>query len=92
MPGATPDTVLTTRVGSSCRAVSAMMKFLPAKKMKLPKTSTLSTSGSTTRPERPFDFPQSGQIAVKKIGHQSDDVDDERAVFSSQGSPRPSYW
>src|SRR4051794_33118995 len=50
MPGATPETVLTTLVGSSCRAVSAMMKFLPAKKMKLPRTSTLSTSGSTTRP------------------------------------------
>ena len=31
-------------------------------------------------PERPFDFPQSGQIAVKKIGHQGDDVYDERAV------------
>ena len=57
MPGATPVIVRTTMCEPCpCRSISGMMKFLPAKKMKLPRMRILSANGSTTRPKAPSTF------------------------------------
>ena len=74
MPGATPEIVLTTSSGWQVAvAVSGMMKFLPAKKMKLPEDQHLVDERVDDPPERPLDLPPPGEVAVEEVGAQRDE-------------------
>ena len=81
MPGATPETVFTTRVGSG-RPTAGLAddEVLAGEEDEAAQHQHLVHQRVDDAAERALHLPPPGEVAVEEVGEQGDGVDDERAV------------